>query len=215
MGKAPFIVIEGIDGAGTTTQSLRLLEALRARNVAVHGTREPSDGPVGLLLRQILTGKLASAGEATPLRGKKLALLFAADRMDHLESEVLPRIDAGVCVLSDRYDHSSIAYQSVSERSSDSIPWLRDLNRFATRPDLTLVLDVSADVARARRLARSAEKELFDDDDLQARLAEFYSGIDRYFPEDRIVHVDANRGADEVFEELFSFVLPLFTGGAA
>lgn len=215
MGKAPFIVIEGIDGAGTTTQSLRLLEALRARNVAVHGTREPSDGPVGLLLRQILTGKLASAGEATPLRGKKLALLFAADRMDHLESEVLPRIDAGVCVLSDRYDHSSIAYQSVSERSSDSIPWLRDLNRFATRPDLTLVLDVSADVARARRLARSAEKELFDDDDLQARLAEFYSGIDRYFPEDRIVHVDANRGADEVFEELLSFVLPLFTGGAA
>ncbi len=210
MGRAPFIVIEGIDGAGTTTQAARLVDMLRARNIGVHGTREPSDGVVGRLLRDILTGRIVSEGRKTALRGKKLALLFAADRMDHLECEVLPHLEEGVCVVSDRYDHSTIAYQSVSEREPASIPWLRDLNRFAARPDLTLVLDVSPEVARARRLARSAEKELFDADDLQARLAGFYTHIEQHFPGDRVVHIDADRELDAVFAEIVAHVLPLF-----
>ncbi len=209
MGRAPFIVIEGIDGAGTTTQAARIVEALQARNIKVHGTREPSDGAVGRFLRDILTGRVASQGRKTALRGKKLALLFAADRLDHLEGEVLPHLEDGVCVVSDRYDHSSVAYQSVSEREPAGIPWLRELNRFADRPDLTLVLDVSPEVARARRLARSADKELFDDDDLQVRLGQFYARIEQHFPGERIVHIDADRDVEAVFSDILAHVLPL------
>src|SRR5262245_11899957 len=121
MRTAPFIVIEGIDGAGTTTQTARLADALRARNVRVHATREPSDGPVGMLLRQILTGRIVTPGEVSSLRSAKLALLFAADRLDHLEAEILPRLSAGECVVSDRYDHSTVAYQSVSGKDPGSI----------------------------------------------------------------------------------------------
>jgi dTMP kinase len=212
MANAPFLVLEGIDGAGTTTQTERLVQALRARKVPVHATREPSDGPVGTLLRQVLTGRLVTPGEPGPLRSAKLALLFAADRIDHLEVQVLPRLSGGICVVSDRYDHSTVAYQSVSARDPASVPWLRELNRFARRPDLTIVLDVSADVARQRRLARAGDKELFDDDDLQRRLAGFYADIDRHFPGERIAHVQADRSADDVFADVLALVLPFFQG---
>lgn len=214
MRSAPFFVLEGIDGAGTTTQTARLSEALRSRNLEVHATREPSDGPVGMLLRQILTGRVVTPGEAGPLRAAKLALLFAADRMDHLEVEVLPRLTAGECVVSDRYDHSTVAYQSVSGRDPGSIPWLRELNRFARRPDLTIVLDVSPEVARARRLSRSSAKELFDDDDLQGRLARFYLEIDAHFPGERIAHVSADRDVDAVFADVLALTLPFFEGAS-
>lgn len=215
MRSAPFFVLEGIDGAGTTTQTARLAEALRNRNITVHTTREPSDGPVGMLLRQILTGRVVTPGPAGPLRSAKLALLFAADRMDHLEVEVLPRLAAGECVVSDRYDHSTVAYQSVSGRDPGSIPWLRELNRFARRPDLTIVLDVSPEVARARRLARSSAKELFDDDDLQGRLARFYSDIDAHFPGERIAHVPADRDVDAVFADVLALALPFLEGASS
>src|SRR3954471_525582 len=208
MGSAPFFVLEGIDGAGTITQTARLAEALRNRGTKVHTTREPSDGPIGMLLRQILTGRVVTRGAAGPLRSAKLALLFAADRMDHLEVEVLPRLATGECVVSDRYDHSTVAYQSVSGRDPDSIPWLRELNRFARRPDLTIILDVSPEVARARRVARSTAKELFDDDDLQGRLALFYSDIDAHFPGERIAHVPADRDVDAVFADVLALALP-------
>jgi dTMP kinase len=207
MERAAFFVLEGIDGAGTTTQAARLAEALRVRSVRVHTTREPSDGPVGVLLRQILTGRVVTPGAPGPLRAAKLALLFAADRLDHLEAEVLPRLSQGECVISDRYDHSTVAYQSVSGRDPGSIPWLRELNRSARRPDLTIVLDVSPDVARARRLARSSSKELFDDDDLQVRLARFYAEIDRYFPGEPIVHVPADRDVDSVSADVLAAAL--------
>jgi dTMP kinase len=212
MRVAPFIVLEGIDGAGTTTQTARLSEALRARSLAVHATREPSDGPIGMLLRQMLTGRVVTPGAAGPLRAAKLGLLFAADRLDHLEVEVLPRLARGEWVVSDRYDHSTVAYQSVSARDPGSISWLRELNRFARRPDLTIVLDASPEVARARRLARAGAKELFDDDDLQRRLAAFYAEIDQHFPGEPIAHVNADAGAEEVFSEVLSLVMPWIQG---
>lgn len=211
MQQTPLIVLEGIDGSGTTTLTARLVQALRARNIKVHGTREPSDGPVGTLLRQILTGRLVSPGAQpdSPLGAAKLALLFAADRLDHLENEILPRLARGEWVVSDRYDHSTVAYQSVSRRDPESVPWLRAINRFARRPELTIVLDVSPEVARARRLARAGDKELFDDDDLQGRLAAFYAELDRHFPGEPIAHVQADRGVDEVFADVFALVTPL------
>jgi dTMP kinase len=203
-----FIVIEGIDGAGTTTQARRLVAALRSRNIAAIETREPTDGPVGALLRQVLRGRLVSA-TGTAFSWQELALLFAADRLEHASNELNPRRKEGTWLVCDRYDYSSVAYQSASAADAGVIPWLRELNRHAPRPDLTLVVDVSPEVARARRLARASDKEIFDDDAFQARLAAFYRDIERHFPADRIVHVDGDGEADSVFAALFANVIAL------
>jgi dTMP kinase len=116
MIEGQFIVIEGVDGAGTTTQTGLLVQALRGRGLPVRSTREPSDGPIGTMLRQILTGRIVVPGMSgtRPPTWTTMALLFAADRLDHLEAEVVPNLMDGVTVVSDRYDLSSIAYQSVS-----------------------------------------------------------------------------------------------------
>lgn len=197
-----FIVIEGIDGAGTTTQTMRLVEALRTRGRIAHATREPSDGAVGALLREMLSKRIEP-----PAHPHALALLFAADRLDHVGREVAPRLARGEWVVSDRYDHSSIAYQSVAPGASDAVAWLKELNRHAPRPTLTIVLDVGEQVARLRRQARAGVKELFEEDALQQKLALFYRDIERHFPEDNLVHVDAERDVDEVFADVLALAL--------
>lgn len=208
MTDAPFIVLEGIDGAGTTTQTARLAAALRAKGVQVLTTREPSDGPIGVLIRQVLTGRLVAPAEAgpAPLGWETMAALFAADRLDHVQSEIAPALRSGVTVISDRYDASSVAYQGVVSEDPAVFPWIRSLNARARRPDLTVVLDVSPAVAHARRRARAGRPEIFDGDALQARLSRFYRTIEEHFPGDRVVHVDGDLDADGVHARVLSAV---------
>src|SRR5258705_309057 len=99
-----FIVLEGLDGAGTTTQTERLAAALRARGQTVLATAEPTDGPVGRLLRRFLSGELEIEETAQ-------ALLFAADRLHHLQNQIEPTLAGGAIVISDRYYLSNLAYQ--------------------------------------------------------------------------------------------------------
>src|SRR5262249_6595884 len=120
-----FIVIEGIDGAGTTTQTHLLTEWLRQRGRPAHATREPSDRPVRRVLREILGGAHA------PVDGSTMALLFAADRMDHLAREIEPALARGAVVVSDRYYHSSLAYQAEESEQG----FVEMLNQRARRPD--------------------------------------------------------------------------------
>jgi len=207
-----FIVIEGIDGSGTTTQCMRLADRLTAKGLPVHTTREPSDGPVGVLIRQILTGRVVVPGHhgAHPSSWATMAALFAADRLDHLEAEIVPNLMDGVSILCDRYDYSSVAYQTVSSGAgADSARWVRELNRRARRPDLTLVLDVSPEIAAGRRGSRSGSPELYEIDAMQAELAAFYSTIDELFPDDRIRHIDANRDIEGVTEAIWAEVAAL------
>lgn len=206
------IAIEGVDGAGTTTQTEILARALRGRGLPVHTTREPSDGPVGLLLRQILTGRVIVPGMhgARPPSWTTMALLFAADRLDHLEAEIHPNLMDGVTVVTDRYYHSSVAYQSVSAGgAAETVAWVREINRQARVPDLTIVLDVRPEVAADRRLARARTRELYEDEHLQRRLVEFYADLDGLFPGENIVHVDANVGVDDVAAEVMRRVREL------
>ena len=192
-----FIVLEGVDGAGTTTHTRLLGDALRASHVPVHLTAEPSGGPVGSLLRLMLTGRVVGSS-ATPPSWNAMALLFAADRVDHLDSELLPNLRDGVTVVCDRYDHSSVAYQSLTGGGTEAIAWLRDINRHARRPDLTIVLDVLPEIAAERRRRRRGGGEIFDGDELQTKLCEFYAGLERYFPDERIAHVDSIGEVGEV-----------------
>ncbi len=200
-----FIVLEGVDGAGTTTHTTLLAEALRARGLPITTTREPSDGPVGALIRQILTGRVVVPGisGARPSSWSTMALLFASDRLDHLEATIHPNLMDGVTVISDRYDHSSVAYQSVTGGGEpETVAWVREINRHARRPDLTIILDVSPDEAARRRKERAAGREIYDGTELQQQLAEFYRDIEKHFPEDRIVHVPAEGSKDEVHAEV-------------
>jgi dTMP kinase len=199
------VVLEGIDGAGTTTHVARLAEKLRTVRVPVRVTREPSDGPVGTLVRQVLTGRLVAPGGRAP-GWQTMALLFAADRMDHVESTIEPFIAEGGVVLSDRYDASSLAYQSVSSGShaKDALEWIRTLNRFVRRPDLTMVLDVSPEVAAERRLSRGEAAQLYDQNEVQRALAEFYRHLDRHIPGDRIAVIDASGPIEDVQERIWA-----------
>jgi dTMP kinase len=200
-----FVVLEGIDGAGTTTHVGRLAERLRAMHVAVRATREPSDGPVGTLVRQVLTGRVVIPGGRAP-GWATMALLFAADRMDHVESEIEPFIAEGGVVLSDRYDASSLAYQSVSSGadSKEAVEWIRSLNRYVRRPDLTIVLDVSPETASERRLHRGEAAQLYEQNEVQRALAAFYRDLAKHMPKDRVVVIDAGGSVDEVHARVWA-----------
>jgi len=197
-------VLEGIDGAGTTTHVARLASRLREARVPVRATREPSDGPVGTMIRQMLTGRIVVPGGRAP-GWASMALLFAADRMDHVESEIEPVLADGGVVLSDRYDASSLGYQSISSGHEvpAAIEWIRSLNRYARRPDLTIVLDVSPEVAAERRAVRGEAAQLYDQNEVQRALAVFYRHLATHMPNDRIVLVDGDGGIDEVHERIW------------
>jgi dTMP kinase len=203
-----FVVLEGIDGAGTTTQATRWAAHLRSKRRLVHVTREPSTGPVGSQIRLMLSRRVALPAT---YQAETMALLFAADRLDHLAAEVEPYLHDGYVVLSDRYDLSSLAYQSITAKDGEAarmVAWIRELNRAARRPDVTVVLDVSPDVAASRRRARGGAAEIFDDAELQARLAVAYRRAEELVPGDRVIHVDGDGSPDAVAKALEEALAP-------
>jgi dTMP kinase len=139
-----------------------------------------------------------------------MALLFAADRSHHVESEIEPWLAQGAIVLSDRYDASSLAYQSAtSSDEADALGWICELNRHVRRPDLTLVLDVDADVASARRAERGEPAQLYERMELQQKLAVFYRDLARWMPNDRIVRIDGQGTVEEVEARVYEVVVKL------
>jgi dTMP kinase len=170
--RAIFVVLEGIDGSGTTTQLEQARTHLAARGRRVHATREPSTGPVGLLLRELLLGQHALP-DGAPADGHAMALLFAADRRDHLHREIEPALAAGTDVVSDRYLMSSLAYQAEEADRG----WVAGLARAVRPPDLTILLDVPVSVAAGRRRAAGRVVERYDHDETQARVADNYRAL--------------------------------------
>lgn len=208
-----FVVLEGIDGAGTTTQVARLADRLRAAKVAVRTTREPSDGPIGTLVRQVLTGRIVVPGGRAP-DWTTMALLFAADRLDHVESEIAPFVASGGVIISDRYDASSLAYQSVvsGQEGEGVVEWIRTLNKYARRPDLTIVLDLSAEMAAERRESRGEAAQLYEQNEVQRALVAFYTDLAKHMPNDRIVIVSGAGSRDEVHERIHAAYVKAFAG---
>lgn len=196
-----FVVIEGIDGSGTTTQAELLAARLAKDGKPVRVTMEPSRGPIGSLIDQVLTGRIVGAGGIAP-GWATMALLFAADRMDHVEAEIEPLLASGGVVVSDRYDASSLAYQSVMSGSGgeQAVEWIRTLNRYARRPDLTVVLDVPPDLAATRREARGEPAQLYEQNEVQVALAAFYKDLARHLPGDRVVVLDGSGTVEAVAE---------------
>lgn len=181
------IAVEGIDGAGTTTQCQRL-----AAHFGLHMTREPSDRPIGQLLRAILRHEHGAVDE------RAVALLFAADRLDHVAGEIEPALARG-SVVTDRYVMSSIVYQSLAVDRA----FVAEINRYARPADLTILVDVDADVAARRRAGRGGPVERYDDGGTQARLAAGYRAEAAHHG---AVIVDGNGTPDEVFALLVPLV---------
>jgi dTMP kinase len=196
------IVIEGLDGAGTTTQVKRLVAQLNATGRTAHATREPSDGPVGKLIREMLTGGHAIPG--TAISQGTFGLLFAADRLDHLQREVEPKLAAGAVVVSDRWYHSSLAYQGTGADRD----WITTLNARARKPDLTIFLEVRPHVAAQRRMDAGRVQELFEDLRMQEEVAAGYKATiaDLRAQDERIEIVDGEAAPDQVFAAILRLV---------
>jgi dTMP kinase len=204
-----FIVVEGIDGSGSTTHTKLLGKALRQRGLKVVETCEPSPGPIGALIRQVLQRRLFVADATGPraFAWSTMALLFAADRMDHLDSTVVPALREGAVVLSDRYDLSSLAYQSVTSPNGDKVvPWIRELNAAALRPDLTVVIDVPVETAEERRRSRGGLEEMFESRELQAKLCAVYGEAEKLVPADRLAHVSGVGAVSDVAADVLRAV---------
>jgi dTMP kinase len=136
--KPCFIVFEGIDGAGKSTQAKLLARRLADLGIPVLLTAEPSDGPVGQIIRSL----------TTRLEAEEEARLFTEDRRNHVERVILPALAEGRTVICDRYVHSSVAYQGA--RGVDQAAILSAQSPFAPQPDVIFLLEIPADIAIAR-----------------------------------------------------------------
>ncbi|MEM2935608.1 MAG: dTMP kinase [Candidatus Bathyarchaeia archaeon] len=189
--KGVFICIEGLDASGKTTQARLLVEELNRRGFEAVYTTEPSRGEIGRFIRRWVLqreGRVPSVVEA---------LLFAVDRIDHVEREIKPALKEGKIVVSDRYVYSSLAYQGAAGLDLD---WIREINRLALTPDLAIYIDVPPETVfeRIRR-----KKTVMEDLQTQRRVREVYMSLVKA---GTLVCIDGNRPAEEVSKDILSVV---------
>ncbi|KUH31693.1 dTMP kinase [Thermococcus sp. 18S1] len=197
-----FIVIEGIDGAGKSTQTKLLAEWFEEKGHEVVLTKEPTDTAFGKLIRKlVLTGGKEGIIDGARISHEAEALLFAADRAEHVSKLIKPSIEAGKIVISDRYFYSSLAYQWA--RGLD-LEWLIDLNRFAVRPDLVILLDLPVKESMKRINGRSIKTEFDKIVELQKKVRENYLKLAERFPEIRIVNALAS--VEDIHNDIVALV---------
>ncbi len=181
-----FIVFEGLDGSGQSTQVDILRGFLRERDIPVHITKEPTPSLIGGIIRSQLWHDWKSSQEC-------LQLLFSADRAYHLEKEITPLLEQGVTVISDRYVLSTIAYGAIDITDVD---WLFEINRSFLIPDLTFYLDVSPAECVKRMQDDRFGIELFEKEQTLQRVADNYADL---FPRMENVHIiDGERAPRDI-----------------
>jgi len=196
-----FIVFEGIDGTGTTTQ----LDGLRKRYIEnrsqVHFTCEPTQGEIGRLIRRSLRGEIT-------LTADTMARLFAADRGEHLygENGIISLTAAGTAVFSDRYLFSSLAYQG--EAGDPELP--SELNRHFPLPEYLFYFDIESDTAMNRVEKRAGTLEIYEKREFQKKVRERYLDIIASFEKSesdmRVIRIDASLPIAGIAEKIWSIV---------
>lgn len=194
-----FLVLEGLDGAGTTTQLRLLRERLLKQGYSCYGTFEPSDGPVGRLIRKILAKEIS----VTPTT---LAYLFASDRNEHLynpEEGIIAQIKKGNFVICDRYIFSSLAYQTTGS----GYDFVYSLNNSFPLPEICVFIDVPEEVCETR-MSNRLGRELFDDRPIQRSILENYEkAFSLLLPRGiKFLRVDGRLPIAEVTEKIWSFL---------
>jgi dTMP kinase len=186
---ARFVVFEGLDGAGTTTQSRMLQEQLEVRGIENIRTSEPTTSPIGRVVREYLAG-------SNSIDPRTIAHLFAADRCEHLygESGIITEARSGRVVICDRYKYSSLAYQSV-EAGEDLV---RALNDAFPDPAAVIYLRVDPETAE-QRLARRTFREIYEVLEFQRRVSDNYEREMRKARKTTVViEMDGHRPATEI-----------------
>ena len=191
--KGIFIVIEGLDGSGKTTQAKFLAKKLE-KTYKVVLTAEPSLGKIGSFIRE------DCLYEDKRLPTEAEALLFAADRIEHMHNEVKPALEDGKIVICDRYIYSSLAYQGSAGLSLD---WIKTINARALQPDFSIFIDVAPEkvIERLRR-----KKSVMETLEIQQRVREVYL---KYVEKGELIRVDGDNSKDVVAEELYARVSTL------
>ncbi len=210
--RAPFIVIEGTDGSGLSTQAERLEKRLREEGREAYLTKEPTVGPAGAMIRLILSGRLVppkDAPQSKPFQPETLALLFAADRMDHLHTDIIPKLNIGVTVICDRYYLSSYAFQGVDVE----VEWLRKINSHCLKPDLTIFLNVDSTICYKRIQRRRWHVELFEEREKLEEVRQNYLKIIQQlmWEDENIVIVDGNQPINVTHTQIFKEVQKVFS----
>jgi dTMP kinase len=183
------IVIEGLDGAGLSTQAALLAEYLRGKNKKVLLTKEPTSLPIGKLIKSALrrTQKVSLLA---------LQLLFAADRAEHLEKEIEPALRANHIVISDRYILSSLAFGSVD----NDLEFLKQINARFRRPNLTVIIDTPPKVCLERIKKNRDNIELFEEEQRLEKVREQFLALKNYF--DNTFIIAGDRAKEEVSKDI-------------
>jgi len=191
------IVLEGIDGAGTTTKARRLVERVRAAGCSVWSTSEPTDSPIGQLLRRVLSGEV-------PVTPETAAYLFASDRWEHVYGAggIIEHHDAGDVIVCDRYFYSSLAYQSIQ-----CDPGLvARLNARFPHPGLLIFVDLATELSE-QRLAGRTHREIYEQIHIQTAVRSNYlREVSAAEGATEVVTVSGSDGEDEVHGNIWEAV---------
>ena len=190
--RGAFIVFEGIDGSGKSTHIRLLSRDLRQQGYDVLETSEPSRGRIGMFIRKYVERRVRR------LPTEVEALLFAADRFEHLKKIIEPALEEGRIVVSDRYLHSSLAYQGAE---GTSLEWIREVNSFAPKPNLCILLDVGPETGLGRM--RRSRRTVFEVFTFQQKVRNLYL---QFAEQGELVKVSADRSVDEVQREISALV---------
>ena len=183
------LCIEGLDGCGKSTHVRLLARWLRSRGRKVVITDEPTDDVIGKIIKRMLRGELK-----LPIAAE--ALLFTADRVQHISDVIEPALKAGKVVLNERYVCSSLAYQSAR---GVPVSWIASINKHAIKPDLTILIDIPAKAALARIKPSRRLDEFERNLRLQQRVRRNYLRIAK---REGLKIVDGARSCDEVQAEI-------------
>jgi dTMP kinase len=200
-----FITFEGGEGTGKSTQAALLADRLKTLGIGVVLTREPGGSPGAEVIRHVVL-----SGAAQPFGAHAEAILFAAARDDHVRQVIQPALDAGHWVICDRFADSTRIYQgSLGNVDSRLINALERISVGSVRPDMTIILDVPAEIGLARAAKRSGAKaDRFESEalDFHKKLRDAYRDLAEREPE-RCIVIDASQDAAAVSEAIWTSVL--------
>jgi len=193
MGKRGFFIcVEGLDGCGKTTQAKLLVVRLREKGYDAIYTAEPSRGKIGMFIKEYC------------LHGRKRvcsvveALLFAADRFEHVEEEVVPALNEGKLVVSDRYVYSSLAYQGAAGLD---LKWVEKINEHAISPNLAVLIDVVPETVIQRL---KPKKSVMENLETQRKVREVYM---KFVEKKELIKIDGSNSKQEVADDILTVVL--------
>lgn len=197
-----FIALEGIDGSGKSTQTKLLSQQLTSQGHKVYATFEPTDSPIGSLIRNILKGN-AKADH------RIIAGLFVADRLDHLLNEVngiVKKLEEGYTVITDRYCFSSYAYQGT-HMNMDWVIQANSMSAEILRPDINIFIDVDPEVSMQRLHSNRDNIELFETlENLKEVRAKYFEAFEKLKSEENVFIVDGNRSTELIAKDIWDEV---------